>query len=303
MAPLPTTRYGPAGWSYPHWSGVVYPRQRSRNFHPLEFLSGFLDTVEVNTTFYHPARPEVTRLWLGRVDHNPAFRFTVKLGRRFTHERELAPNAVATFKDGLWPLLRAGRLGCLLMQFPWSFRFTGENREYLIALRNAFREFPLAAEMRHSSWRMDEALGTFIDYRIGFVNIDQPERISAMPPTAFLTSPIGYFRLHGRGSGYWRDEFEGRPAPAAGNDYVYSPADLAEWRERIAKVRAFAKEVYVVTTNDGGGASVINALELGTLLGSAAGEAPPDLLRLYPDRLAGFTCGQPVQNMLFRDVA
>ena len=34
----------------------------------------------------------------------------------------------------------------------------------------------------------EEAIGTFIDYRVGFCNIDQPEYTRAMPPTALLTS-------------------------------------------------------------------------------------------------------------------
>ena len=303
MAPVPTAHCGPAGWSYAHWHGVVYPGQKPRNFHALEFLAGCVDMVEVNASFYHALRPEVTRLWVKKVAHNRAFQFTVKMHRRFTHEREWDQNAVACFKDGLWPLMRPGRLGCVLLQFPWSFRFTAENREYLIALRRAFHEFPLVAEMRHNSWMRDEALGTFIDYRVGFVNIDQPERASAMPPTAFLTSPVGYFRLHGRGGGYWMEEFGERPLQVGGNRYLYSTEELEEWRGRIERVRGCAKNVYVVTTNDGEGAAVVNALELGTLLGRSPGEAPAELMRRYPERLAGFHCERPVQHCLFRDVA
>ncbi len=51
------------------------------------------------------------------------------------------------------------------------------------------------------------------------------------------------------------------------------------------------------------GASVLHALELAALLGKTPGEAPADLLRLYPERLAEFTCDRPVQSCLFRDVA
>ncbi len=84
------------------------------------------------------------------------------------------------------------------MQFPWSFRFTAENKDFFIRLRRAFHEFPLVAEMRHSSWMAEEAVGVFLDYRVGFCNIDQPEYTRAMPPTAYLTSGVGYVRLHGR---------------------------------------------------------------------------------------------------------
>ena len=83
---LPQTLYcGPSGWSYPHWNGVVYPRQKPRGFHALQDLSRYFDAVEINTTFYQPLRPEITRLWLRKVSHNPKFMFTAKLRRRFTH--------------------------------------------------------------------------------------------------------------------------------------------------------------------------------------------------------------------------
>jgi uncharacterized protein YecE (DUF72 family) len=184
-------RVGTAGWSYPHWNGVVYPKTHPPGFHSLEFLARRLNTVEINSSFYQPLKPEVVKLWMRKVEANPHFQFTAKLHQHFTHARVLEDSEIAQFKEGLWPLLRARKLGALLMQFPWAFRFTPENREFLIRLRRAFHEFPLVAEMRHSSWLAEEAIGTFLDYHVGFCNIDQPTYTSAMPPTAYLTSGIG----------------------------------------------------------------------------------------------------------------
>src|SRR5687768_5232293 len=101
---------GPAGWSHPHWNMSVYPRPRPSGFHPLEFLSGYFNMVEVNASFYQYLRPEVVRLWLRKVEGNPHFRFTVKMNRWFTHDRVLQTGEVAAFKEGLWPLLRSRRL-------------------------------------------------------------------------------------------------------------------------------------------------------------------------------------------------
>ncbi len=123
---------GPCGWSYPHWNGIVYPKLKRRSFHALADLARYFDAVEINTTFYQNIRPEITRLWLRKVSHNPKFVFTAKLGRQFTHERSLGSAEIAAFKEGLWPLLGARKLGCVLMQFPWTFRYTEENREFLI---------------------------------------------------------------------------------------------------------------------------------------------------------------------------
>ena len=47
--------------------------------------------MEINTSFYQAIQPELASLWVKKVEHNPKFQFTVKLGRRFTHERSLAP--------------------------------------------------------------------------------------------------------------------------------------------------------------------------------------------------------------------
>jgi uncharacterized protein YecE (DUF72 family) len=295
----PSIRIGPSGWEYPHWRAVVYPKVRPRGFHPLEFLACHFDTVEINTTFHRMIRPEIARLWLAKIAHNPDFSFTARLHRRFTHERALEPVEVGAFKDGLWPLLRAGRFGCLVLQFPWSFRFTEENREYLIRLRRTFHEFPMAVEMRHNSWLADEALGTLVDYRLGFSNIDQPAYARAMPPTASVTSSTGFVRLHGRNPRYWRQEFEGGGPNGRPNDYLYSPAELDEWKDRIEHVSAHASSTFVITANDASGKSVVNALQLQGLLGLARSHPPAELMRLYPSQLVASGANRPAQGRLF----
>ncbi len=266
MQPPPSLRIGPSGWDYPQWKGVVYPVSRTNRPHPLEYLSSHFDVVEIETTFRRPLRPEIARLWLAKVARNPAFQFTAVLGRRFTHERSLDLEEIARFKQGLLPLVRAKRFGCLLLQFPWAFRFTSENREFLIQLRRAFHEFPLAVEMRHQSWQADEALGTLIDYRLGFVNLDQPAYAGAMPPSAFVTSGVGYVRLHGRDKSYWLREFGNGAAAPGLDDYLYSPAELAQWKERIEHARAHANTTFVILANAAAGKSVVNALQLAGLL-------------------------------------
>ncbi len=292
-------RVGVAGWSYPHWDSTVYPRPKPQGFRPLEYLSRHFDMAEINGTFYRSVRPEIAELWLHQVKANPAFRFTAKLGRQFTHDRCLGERQVMEFSRGLRPLLDAGKLGCLLMQFPWAFRFTEENRDFFIRLRRAFSAFPLVAEMRHSSWMREEALGLFIDYKVGFVNIDQPQRQSSMPPTACLTSSVGYVRLHGRGYGRWFQEFHEPPREVARRDYLYSTGELAEWRERIRHIGRFADSVYVVTTNDERGRAVVNALQLQQMLGIAKDSAPRTLMATWREPLASFRPDGPVQNPLF----
>src|SRR5262249_10715461 len=159
------------------------------------------------------------------------------------------------------------RLGALLLQFPWAFRFTAENREFLIRLRRAFHEFPVVAEMRHSSWLAEEAIGTFLDYRIGFCNIDQPQYTSAMPPTAYLTGGIGSVRPHGRTPGNALAQLDGGSGGEPKtrlrqHDYLYSQAELSEWASRIERVARYSEATFVIFNNDAQGKSVVNALQL-----------------------------------------
>ena len=156
--PLPRekVKIGPAGWHYSDWAGIVYPSRRPRGFHEWGYLAEFFDTVEINTTFYQPPKPQIVKVWLHQVAHNPYFRFTAKLWQRFTHQCYANRADESAFKEGLEPLMQAGKLGALLLQFPWSFRNTRQNREYLGGLGMQFMEYPLVVEVRHGSWNQPD---------------------------------------------------------------------------------------------------------------------------------------------------
>ncbi len=299
MPALAPVRCGPAGWDHTYRHSFVYPKPRPRCFHPLEYLAEYFDLVEINTTFYRALRPEISRLWASRVAANPRFQFTAKLNRQFTHERVLEPEAVAASARGLEPLAEAGRLGCVLMQFPAWFRFTGENRNFLIRLRRAFARFPLVAEMQHTSWMREEALGVLIDYQVGFCHIDPLPPGFALPPRVWLTSSIGYVRLHGRNLTAPSLPTGASGRGAAGRAYLYTTEELAEWKERIEHLRRFAESVFVVMTNDAGAHAVLNALELQALLAGEAPRAPEALRRRYPRELAGFASEEASAAGLF----
>ncbi|MBL8179440.1 MAG: DUF72 domain-containing protein [Bryobacterales bacterium] len=276
----PAFRSGPSGWRHPDWLRSVYP-VKNGSFHELEFLASFFDTVEIPVS-HQPLRPELSALWVRKVAHNAKFRFTVQAPVEFTHERRLDASMVEAFRESLRPLAAANRLGCVLLQFPWAFRFTEENREYFIQLRRALHAYPLVAEMRHASWMRDEALGVFVDYHVGFVNLDQPCHVNAMPPTAFLTTPVAYVRLHGRGeAGQWFQRPESR-------DYLYSTSELAEWKQRLDRIRKHASETYVLFANHAGGKSVVNALQMKTLVEGVASQAPGQWRRQFARELRGY---------------
>src|SRR5690348_9446999 len=101
---------GPAGWSYADWEGIVYPPRKPRGFHQAEYLAEFFDTIEINTSFYHPLRPEIVKAWVRRIERNSRFLFSAKLWQRFTHERNASREDEKAVKEGLTPLAESGRL-------------------------------------------------------------------------------------------------------------------------------------------------------------------------------------------------
>ncbi|MFB3921792.1 MAG: DUF72 domain-containing protein [Terriglobia bacterium] len=275
-------RVGPAGWSYEDWDGIVYPRPRPRNFHEAAFLAQFFDTIEINTSFYHPPSAKMTAAWVRRVAHNPRFKFTAKLWQRFTHEREANREDEKTFKEGMKPLVDAGRLGALLLQFPWSFKCTRANREYLGGLAVEFVEYPLVLEVRHSSWNKPEIFKMLADLRVGFCNIDQPVIGRSIAPSerAIPQSGIGYVRLHGRNYEHW---FTSHDKPEERYNYYYSLQELEPWAERIRNIALSAEVTYVVTNNHFQGKAVANALQLVHLLRGNPVAVPETLIAHYPE--------------------
>src|SRR5688572_28213160 len=113
-------RIGPAGWKYTDWQGVVYPKPKPRGFDELEYISGYFDTVEINTSFYGPPKLSVVKAWLEAVKDRDRFKFTAKLYRGFTHQKNATSEEERIFRESMDALAAAGKFGVLLMQFPWS---------------------------------------------------------------------------------------------------------------------------------------------------------------------------------------
>ncbi len=143
-----------------------------------------LELVEVISSQRMPIRAATAAKW-----SQAPVQYVVRLGRQFTEQRLMAPSAIAVFKEGLWPLLRARKLAALLLRFPADFAFQRANRDHLLALRRAFHEFPLVMELPHESWLEDEAQAVLIDHRVAFAN---------GPATARLTNGLGFIRVQSR---------------------------------------------------------------------------------------------------------
>jgi uncharacterized protein YecE (DUF72 family) len=289
-----SVRYGPAGWAYKDWEGVVYPKPKPRGFDPLTFLSQYFQTVEINSTFYGPAKLEVAHVWTERVSDNPSFKFTAKLWRRFTHERQAAWTAeeVQQTREGLDVLAEAKRLGAVLIQFPWSFKRNDENQEWLSDVLNTFSDLPLVLEVRHASWDVPELYEMLERHKVGFVNIDQPLFHDALRPSARATSSLAYIRVHGRNYKNWFRKNAGRDERF---DYLYTARELEPWAERIGEVveSELAEELYVVTNNHFRGKAAANALMLEAMVEGTQVSAPPGLVAAYAEVLSPFVIQTP----------
>ncbi len=283
---------GVAGWAYKDWEGIVYPHGLKRASHPVEYLAQFIDLIEINSSFYGHIKPELGKLWCRKAANvNRDFVFTAKLNRAFTHSpiAVTEPTSAATIratpederlaKEGLDSIAAEGRLGALLLQFPISFKNTGENRDYLAGLLARFHEYPLVVEVRHSSWNNEGVLRYFREKGVAFCNIDQPLLGRSLAPTQHVTAPVGYVRLHGRNYDQWFEAERGEDR----YNYLYSEGELTGWKKMIDAVAAATEKVFIVANNHFEGKALVNALELRHLRSGERVRAPEILVEHYPE--------------------
>ena len=290
-------RIGPAGWSYTDWAGIVYPARKPPAFHEAAFLSEFFDTIEINTSFYQPLQPEHCRHWIERVSANPRFVFTAKLWQKFTHEGDAGAEDESAVRAGFDVLRDAGKLGAVLLQFPFSFHRTKESTAYLGRLLKQFSDYPLVVEVRHASWN-DKAFYTMLRERnVGFCNIDQPVIGRSMKPTERATSPVAYVRLHGRRYDTWFSDDPATP-PSERYNYLYTEQELEPWAARIRHVAEGGESTFVITNNHFEGKGVVNALQLIHLLTRAKVKVPETLRQHYPE-LDHIASEPPAEPLLF----
>jgi uncharacterized protein YecE (DUF72 family) len=272
---------GTAGWSYKDWEGIVYPERKESGFHALVYLAAYINTVEINSTFYRPPTLQISLSWIKRVEGFPSFLFTVKLHQMFTHERkDFGQRDIDSFKLGVEPLRAHGRLAAILIQFPWSFMATTANFAYLARLFEHFKELPKALEVRHTTWNQPQFYRLLEDNNVAFCNIDQPLFKNSIQPSALCTNrEFSYVRLHGRNYDNWFKQGAGRDARY---DYLYAQDELQEWVDRIKELGSKSDKVFVITNNHYRGQALANALQIKNMISGESLDIPLPLLRQYP---------------------
>jgi uncharacterized protein YecE (DUF72 family) len=274
-------RVGVAGWDYPDWRGVVYPQGEKRGFDRLEYISRYVDVVEINSSFYRPVSPRVAASWVSRTAGRSGFLFTAKSHRSWTHDAEadLRESILPTLQ-GLDPLRQAGKLGALLVQFPHSFHFRDSSRGRIERLIRHAADWPLVFEVRHASWEKDEATDWFAQTGAGWCVVDQPavggSTASAAPR---VNGPVAYLRLHGRNRTDWFRPDAGRDARY---NYLYSDDEMDELAASARAMAEKAEELFVIQNNHFRGQALVNALQMRRLLQNRPPTAPEELVLAYP---------------------
>ncbi len=240
---------GTSGWAYSGWRGSFYPQDLPASKF-LEFYSRNFKTAEVNYSFYHLPRVSTYEKWYGETPED--FVFALKASRLITHVKRLR-DARENWHEFL-SRARAlkHKLGPILLQFPSSFRATGENVDALARFLDDTSRFDsalrLALEFRDTSWFASSTLALLEEQNAALV-IAHSSRYPVPEPMA--TASFVYFRFHGP-----KELF------ASG----YSKRELAQWAKQIERFLREGRDAYAYFNNDARGDAVPNAQTLCDLL-------------------------------------
>ncbi len=215
---------GTSTWSQKDWVGNFYPPHAK----PATFLMEYakqLPTVEVDSTFYAIPRKELVQSWHDKTPD--AFIFSAKFPQAITHDKKLlnAADETTLFLNTMSALKE--KLGCLVLQFPYTFEATLETVEamkaYLATLPTA--EFRVALEVRHRSWLKEGFFDRLRKHNVALVLTDQP----AMHGVFVETATFGYIRWLGN------RKLLSEPFTELKLDKT---AEMTAWAERIRSFKA-----------------------------------------------------------------
>ncbi len=237
---------GTSGWSYAHWTGVIYPEgipPRAR----LAYYVPHFRTAELNASYYRWPRDSAFRSWRRALP--PGFVLGVKAPGLLTHVRRLySPERwLARIARGL--ALLGDRRGALLVQL--SPRQEVDLPRLAWFLAHVPAGLHVAVEMRHPSWHQEPVFELLERHGAAYCVMSG----AGLPCVLRATAPFVYVRLHG-------------PDPHHLYAGSYSDADLHWWAERVREWARSGRDVLVYFNNDGEGNAVRNALTLRAMLGA-----------------------------------
>lgn len=238
-------RVGIGGWNFAPWRNNFYPAKWPQK-RELEYASGRLTAIEVNSTFYRPQTPTTYANW--RKQTPDGFVFSLKAPMFATQTANLE-SAAKTIKRFVFAGL--AELGDRLGPLSWQF---GENRAFdrdwfaafldLLPAELDGRPLRHVLEVRHESFLCAAYLDLARERRVPTVFTDSAD----YPSIADLTGDFVYARLMRSeadvATGYPADALDAwatRVRTWAGGG---QPDDLPR-RDAAAKAAAHPREVFV----------------------------------------------------------
>ncbi len=247
--------FGTSGFSYNDWVGAYYhpkmPRQEWLHYYAREF-----NTLEFNSPYY--AIPQLATVKSMIAKTGDGFMFSVKANQEMTHTRQNENTAFVAFVQMLRPFIDAGKLGCVLAQFPYSFGYNRQNRDYIKLFRERMGTLPVVIEFRNAQWVRPDIFDFLRSHNLGFCCVDEPKLPRLLPPVAEVTSPTGYVRFHGRNAvKWWEHEYAYERY-----DYNYSAEELAEWIPKIKQIASKAEKTFIFANNHWRGQAITTIRQL-----------------------------------------
>jgi uncharacterized protein YecE (DUF72 family) len=135
------------------------------------------------------------------------------------------------------------RMGCLLFQFPPSFRYSAGRLKKLLAQLD--RRYRNVLEFRHKSWWNGDVYESVRKSGAIFCTVSAPR----LPERLVSSNRRVYLRLHGTSRWYRHD---------------YSDEELRAWADKIR--RSGAREVWIYFDNDRDAHAIKNAKTLRRML-------------------------------------
>jgi uncharacterized protein YecE (DUF72 family) len=235
---------GTSGWSYDHWTNVLYPPGLAPA-RRLEVYTGAFRTVELNASFYRWPPVRTFAGWRERLPEG--FLMSVKAPRGLTHaKRLLEPEGWVDRITAGWDALHPKHAMLLTQLHPQHARDDARLGWFLSLLRN---DIPVAVEFRHPSWHTEDVFRLLERHGATYCVMSG----AGLPCILRATARRVYVRLHG-------PDQQGMYAGS------YSDDDLRWWADRVREWEGGGHEVYAYFNNDGDGNAVRNAWRLIELL-------------------------------------
>ena len=234
----PPIHIGCAGWGLSSRVAERFPAHGSH----LERYAQVFSAVEINSSFYRPHQPATYARWAASVPD--AFRFSVKIPRRISHELRLrnAAAAVGGFMQEVAPL--GEKLGCLLLQLPPSLALDPPAARAFFSLLADATDTPVVCEPRHATWFTKAGAETMRSVGIACVRADPPPVVGVEPAG---DPDMLYIRLHGSPQMYYS---------------AYDGPFIEAVAARIVEARNSSAEVWCIFDNTASGEAVPDALTL-----------------------------------------